>query len=77
MNDSDLQRRMRWQCRRGLLELDLLLSRFLDERYAALDSADRDVFHDLLTQPDPVLLRWFQGQEVPPDRFRELVKKVI
>lgn len=77
MDPDDLQRRLRWQCRRGLLELDLLLLRFLDEHYAALDSADKDVFYDLLKQPDPVLFRWFQGQEMPPERFRELVKKVI
>lgn len=77
MEESDLQRRLRWQCRRGLLELDLLLTRFLDERYAALDPVDQVMFHDLLKQPDPVLLRWFQGQEVPPDRFRILVNKIV
>lgn len=77
MEENVPQRRLRWQCRRGLLELDLLLSRFLEERYAALDSVDQEMFQVLLQQPDPLLLRWIQGQEVPPDRFRILVKKII
>lgn len=77
MEENDSQRRLRWQCRRGLLELDLLLSWFLEERYAALDPAGQDVFRDLLQQPDPALLGWLQGQETPPERFRELVRKII
>jgi antitoxin CptB len=77
VDETDPKRRLRWQCRRGLLELDLLLSRFLEERYVALDPGGQEVFRDLLQQPDPVLLRWFQGQEQPPDRFRELVKKIV
>lgn len=77
MDESDSQRRLRWQCRRGLLELDLLFSRFLDERYAALDPDSQQRFRELLQQPDPILLSWFQEQEAPPDKFRELVKKII
>jgi len=73
----DLERRLRWQCRRGLLELDLLLTRFLDERYAELGSAEQGVFGELLQQPDAVLLRWFQGQETPPSVFEKIVRTIV
>lgn len=59
--------RLRWQCRRGMLELDLLLNRFLDQRYAALDSAGSADFERLLGYQDQILQDWLLGQAVPSD----------
>lgn len=44
--------RLRWRCRRGLLELDLVLDRFMDEHYEQLDQAKRRQFEALLDLPD-------------------------
>lgn len=44
--------RARWRCRRGLLELDIVLQRFMDEYYAKLDEAERLQFEILLDLPD-------------------------
>ena len=44
--------RARWRCRRGLLELDIVLQRFMDEHYAALDEAGLRQFEILLDFPD-------------------------
>lgn len=44
--------RLRWRCRRGLLELDIVLTRFLDGPYAALTADQRDTFSALLTLAD-------------------------
>jgi len=44
--------RIRWHCRRGLLELDLLLDRFLETRYGQLDTEQKDAFSRLLELPD-------------------------
>ncbi len=49
MGDMD---RLRWRCRRGLLELDIVLTRFLDGPYEALSSVQRDTFSALLTLAD-------------------------
>ena len=51
---SDMNR-LRWQCRRGLLELDLVLGRFLDKYYGALDAAEAAAFQALLREEDAVL----------------------
>ncbi|MBK1619142.1 hypothetical protein CKO42_12000 [Lamprobacter modestohalophilus] len=59
--------RLRWQCRRGMLELDLLLNRFLDQRYAELDSAGSADFERLLGYQDQILQDWLLGQAVPAD----------
>lgn len=47
--------RVRWRCRRGLLELDIVLDRFVDRHYACLNEAQRAAFDLLLDMPDPTL----------------------
>jgi antitoxin CptB len=75
MNTGDADtRRMRWQCRRGLLELDLLLQEFLDSRYVHLHEADKAVFRRLLESPDPLLLTWLQDQRRAPDEYRNIIR---
>jgi antitoxin CptB len=63
----DMQR-LRWQCRRGLLELDLLLGDFLDRGYSGLPEQDKLLFVKLLDYPDQLLLEWLMGRIVPADR---------
>ncbi len=43
---------IRWNCRRGMLELDLVLARFLERHYAALGPSGRAAFGELLEMPD-------------------------
>ena len=69
--------RLRWHCRRGMLELDLLLEGFLDEGYARLDEDGCRLFARLLDYPDPVLIDWFMGASVPSDgAMRALVGRI-
>jgi len=69
--------RLRWRCRRGLLELDLLLESFLDREYDGLGDAERQAFAALLEVPDQTLLDWFSGREIPPnDEIGNVVRKV-
>ncbi|MCC7484821.1 MAG: succinate dehydrogenase assembly factor 2 [Burkholderiales bacterium] len=67
--------RLRWRCRRGLLELDLILQDFLERRYAELDAEHRGLFGELLDAPDNDLLDWALGRSEPTDaRFRDIVR---
>ena len=74
---SDDIKRLSWQCRRGMLETDIPLQRFLKEGYAALDASDRAVFKRLLQEDDPQLYAWFIGESVPasPD-FQRLIQLI-
>jgi antitoxin CptB len=54
-------RRLRWRCRRGLLELDIVLGRFVG-RYAELDEQQKMVFDELLDLPDTVLWDMISGR---------------
>jgi antitoxin CptB len=60
--------RLRWQCRRGMRELDLLLLRFLDTGYAGLDADAARAFARLLDCPDALLLEWLLGRQRPSDK---------
>lgn len=59
--------RLKWACRRGMLELDVLLGDFLEGGYPHLTSAEKVVFVELLSFPDPELFAWFMGHERPED----------
>jgi len=59
--------RIRWQCRRGLLELDLVLLKFLDYQLKNLSSAEVAAFKRLLDYPDNDLWDLISGKTAPPD----------
>lgn len=44
--------RTRWRCRRGLLELDVVLQRFIDKHYETLDEEALRQFEALLDLAD-------------------------
>jgi antitoxin CptB len=67
-NDSAVDlARLRWQCRRGMLELDAILSRYLEECYAAAPATDQAQFRELLTIEDSVLNDWLILAHIPDD----------
>lgn len=57
--------RLHWACRRGMLELDVLLGNFLNEAYPRLSAEDQALFASFLTYPDPDLMAWIMGREAP------------
>lgn len=59
--------RLRWQCRRGMLELDFLLNRFMDSGYEGLDSGERELFAHILDFEDQLLLDWIMQHVIPAD----------
>ena len=70
-------RRLRWQCRRGLLELDLWFVRFLEQQYSSLSPEEQGAFQRLLEQSDQTLLAWLQGQQDPPPELKSIIEIII
>ncbi len=46
------QRRFAWRCRRGLLELDIVLQDFVSKQFDSLNMRELQAFDDLLSLPD-------------------------
>jgi antitoxin CptB len=56
--------RLRWQCRRGMLELDVILKRFVDQHWQSLDNELKAEFELLLKSSDQQLQQWLcEGKE--------------
>ncbi len=56
---------LRWRCRRGTREMDLLLLRFLERDYPHLNARQQSLFGALLDEADPDLYAWITGRENP------------
>jgi len=63
--DPELNR-LRWRCRRGMRELDVLLERYLADRWPTAPAESRAAFRALLELPDPELAALLLGKTVTP-----------
>ncbi|MGA9026504.1 MAG: succinate dehydrogenase assembly factor 2 [Steroidobacteraceae bacterium] len=76
-SDVRLIGRLRWRCRRGMKELDLLLRRYLDEEFSSATAADQNAFCRLLDCQDPTLYAYCMGNERPPsDDICSLIDRI-
>ena len=62
------QSRLKWQCRRGMRELDVLLTGYLEEQYADSCQSEKEAFQKLLELPDPELNSYLLGGVTPVDK---------
>lgn len=76
MDDRRLER-IRWRCRRGLLELDVVLKDFLEQRYDGLTPSEQAAFEKLLAVEDETLWAYVQGSQNPTEKeLMQLVAKI-
>jgi antitoxin CptB len=70
--------KLRWQCRRGMLELDVLLGNYLSQHYQTASTTEQKTFERLLKFQDQELYQWFVQQLQPPDaELSSLVQKIL
>lgn len=77
MFTEDDIRRLTWQCRRGMLELDVLLVPFMQEAFAGLAEDDQQRFVKLLDCEDQDLFLWFMQREEPQDEDLKRIVRII
>ena len=69
--------RLRWQCRRGMLELDELLQSYLDHRYAHADANEQNAFRSLLKLSDQEIFDYFFSALAPLDsELRNVIQHI-
>ena len=56
---------LRWKCRRGMKELDVVLEGYLATRYQLAGAAEQGAFKALLEVQDPLLFDYLTGRERP------------
>jgi antitoxin CptB len=68
--------KLRWRCRRGMKELDILLERYVDERFGGASPAEQEAFRQLLDTQDQVLYAYCLGAQQPPPQLASLIGRI-
>lgn len=78
ISPEELQRRYRWQCRRGASEVEVVLNDYLERHFVADDATDQARFARVLECADVDLLDWFTQRSQPEDQeLRDYVARMI
>ena len=59
--------KLRWRCRRGVKEFDVLFNQFLEKKYPLLSEQQQGYFHALLDEQDPIIMDWLFKRSEPND----------
>ncbi len=62
--------------RRGIKEMDIILSSFADRQLAQMTDADLELYDALLSENDHDLYQWVTAQVPTPDRYLDLITRV-
>lgn len=73
MNKTEMAR-LRWRCRRGMKELDLLFLKYVETEYESAGDIEQEAFRRLLSMPDPEILALLTRRSTTDD---ELLAHVI
>ena len=75
---TDLKKKILWQCRRGLWELDAILIPFVEENFDGLDTNNQKFFEELLSYEDIEIFDLLVNQKEPVDTsMKQLVDIII
>ena len=75
---TDLKKKILWQCRRGLWELDAILIPFVEEIFEDLNSDNQKLFRELLSYEDVELFDLLVNRKEPVDTsIKPLVDIII
>lgn len=75
--DENAKRRIRFLTRRGLLELDIMLKRFMQTEFDALNDDELNIFVTILDLPDQELLAILNHKEKNSDKdFEPILEKI-
>ena len=68
--------KLRWQCRRGMLELDVILTRFVDKQWQGLEKELKAEFERLQKSSDQQLQKWLCEGKEAENGVTEIVNKI-
>ena len=69
--------RLRWLLRRGMKELDVIVTRYHDRRYAQAPESEQLAFVRLLSDvEDPEIYSWSMGYTLPPPEYADVIAEL-
>lgn len=74
--DASLRRLRMRSMRRGIKEMDLILSTFAEAHLDTLSDSDLLLYDAMLAENDHDLYQWVSGQQPSPDRYGALLSRI-
>ena len=74
--EHQLKRLSMRSMRRGIKEMDIILSRYAAKRLDGFDAAELAQYDALLSENDQDLYQWVSGQTPPPEPLREMISDI-
>ncbi|MEM6728632.1 MAG: succinate dehydrogenase assembly factor 2 [Pseudomonadota bacterium] len=62
--------------RRGIKEMDVILTAFASARLGLMDAGALDAYEDLIGEPDLDIYPWIIGQTPVPERYAAMVDEI-
>ena len=62
--------------RRGIKEMDIILSSFADSHLASLSADELDLYETLLNEADLDMYQWVSGQSPTPPEYLDLMSRI-
>ena len=75
-HDIRLKRLKLRSMRRGIKEMDIILSGFAREHLMAMSDAQLDIYEKFLNENDQDLYQWVSGQEIVDKQYEALVEQI-
>ena len=73
---SDMSR-LRWRCRRGTKELDIVMNRYLAERYSTASAEEQASFNALLDVEDPIIFDMLLDKTTSNDPNQQALVEIL
>ncbi len=69
--------KLRWRCRRGMKELDVAMTAYLEKFYGSASEEDRSAFLRLIDTQDPELMNMVMGKiEAPDEQMNRVIQTI-
>jgi len=68
--------RVHYQCRRGMLELDVFLMPFCDAKYSSMEMSEKKHFVQFLDESDPDMFAWLMAYIESPKKYQNLIDEI-
>lgn len=75
-HDHRIKRLRMRSMRRGIKEMDLILTAFAGARLTRMTEDELALYDALLHENDQDLYQWVTGQVAPPDRFAAMIAEI-
>lgn len=76
LREHRLKRLYMRSIRRGIKEMDIILTAYADSKLSEMSDAELDVYEAMLHENDQDLYQWVSGQVAAPDQFSALISEI-